>query len=271
VTNETPISSFLALGDSFTEGLNDVRPDGSMDGWADRFAGLLAEANPGLRYANLAVRGKVLDQMVDEQLPTAVSARPDLVAFSAGGNDLLRAGADPDDVAARYGDAVATLRGTGARVLVFTGFDVGTTPVLRLVRGRIAIYNEHLRAIAQQQGCDLVDLWALTPLRDRRAFSDDRLHLSPAGHDRVARLVARTVGVAAADPFEPWPFDAHAPVGRREDLVWARTHLLPWVGRHMRGRSSGDGVAPKRPDLEPFDALGTVDAVPATRTDTCAR
>jgi hypothetical protein len=27
--------TFVALGDSFTEGLDDVRPDGSYRGWAD--------------------------------------------------------------------------------------------------------------------------------------------------------------------------------------------------------------------------------------------
>ncbi len=142
------------------------------------------------------------------------------------------------------------LRAAGARVLVFTGFDVGATPVLRLVRGKIAVYNEHLRVIAARHGADVVDLWALTPLRDRRAFSPDRLHLSAEGHERVARLAARTLGMAAADPLEPWPAD-DAPVGstRHDDLVWAREHFLPWVGRHLRGRSSGDGLEPKRPDL----------------------
>ncbi len=250
MANEVAVRSFVALGDSFTEGLMDVRADATMRGWADRIAEQLTVCHPGLAYANLAVRGRVLDQIVDVQLPLALAARPDLVAFSAGGNDILRLGSDPDATAARYEQAVAALRGTGARVLVFTGFDVGATPVLRLVRGKIAVYNEHLRAVAARHGADVVDLWALTPLRDRRAFSPDRLHLSSLGHERVARLVAQTLGLATADPFEPWPADtgAGAPT-RHDDLVWAREHLLPWVSRHLRGRSSGDGLEPKRPTL----------------------
>ena len=36
------ISSFLALGDSFTEGLDDWRADGTPRGWADRVAEQLA-------------------------------------------------------------------------------------------------------------------------------------------------------------------------------------------------------------------------------------
>lgn len=252
MTNDLPISSFMALGDSFTEGLNDIRPDGTMAGWADRFAARLAQREPGLRYANLAVRGKVLDQIVEDQLPIAMAAAPDLVGFSAGGNDLLRARANPDSVAARYEDAVRRLRAGGSRVLVFTGFDVGSTPVLRLARGKIAVYNEHLRIIAARNGCDLVDLWALDALRHPQAFSPDRLHLSPAGHDRVARLVARTLGLPAEDPDEAWPVDDHGPARRRDDIDWAREHLLPWVGRHLRGHSSGDGLEAKRPALDPF-------------------
>jgi lysophospholipase L1-like esterase len=250
VANDRPIRSFVAIGDSFTEGLNDILPDGALAGWADRFAATLAQRDHDVRYANLAIRGRLLAQIIDEQVPVAIADRPDLVGFSAGGNDILRAGNDVDETAKRYEQAVIALRESGARVLVFTGFDVGHTPILRLARGRIAIYNEHLRGIADRHGCQLVDLWALTPLRDRRAFSEDRLHLSPDGHERVARLAARAVGVAAPDPFEPWTGIAAAEPSRRDDLDWARHHFLPWVGRHLRGRSSGDGVAPKRPELD---------------------
>lgn len=248
MAGDAAIGSFLALGDSFTEGLNDLRPDGTMRGWADRFAVLLDDQNPGVRYANLAVRGRLLDQVVAEQVPVALAERPDLVGFSAGGNDILRVGSDPDEVATRYEDAVRRLRAAGSRVLVFTGFDVGATPVLRLARGKIAIYNEHLRVIAARHGCELVDLWSLESLRDRRSFSDDRLHLSAEGHERVARLVARAVGVPGGDPDEAYPAGGIATT-RRDDLLWAREHLLPWVGRRVRHHSSGDGLPAKRPDL----------------------
>src|SRR5947208_12175015 len=123
VPDQLQFRSFVAIGDSFTEGLNDVLPDGGIAGWADRFAATLAQQHHGLRYANLAVRGRVLRQIVDEQVPLAVAAQADLIAFSAGGNDLLRAGADVDATADRYEQAVRTLRSSGARVLVFTGFD----------------------------------------------------------------------------------------------------------------------------------------------------
>src|SRR5690625_4557997 len=61
--------SFLALGDSFTEGLQDIDPVGNVRGWTDRLAGHIAVHNPDARYANLAVRGKLIAQVVSEQVP----------------------------------------------------------------------------------------------------------------------------------------------------------------------------------------------------------
>ena len=101
------IGSFAALGDSFTEGLNDPRPGGGFMGWADRVAAALAERAPGFRYANLAVRGKLLDQVIAEQVPRAIELAPDLVSLAAGGNDILR-GADVDALGARSASAAAT-------------------------------------------------------------------------------------------------------------------------------------------------------------------
>src|SRR6201992_4443800 len=89
-------ASFVAIGDSFTEGLNDVAPGGGFRGWADRLAGLLAAEYPGLRYANLAVRGRLLRQVVAGQVPAAAAMAPGLVALGGGGNELLRPRGAPD-------------------------------------------------------------------------------------------------------------------------------------------------------------------------------
>jgi lysophospholipase L1-like esterase len=255
------IGTFIALGDSFTEGLDDPRADqpGYL-GWADRFAQMLATQQPGLRYANLALRGKRLAQVADEQVPQAVAMAPDLVSLAAGGNDLLGLRSDPDALAQTFDDLVGTLVTAGSRVLIFTGYDP-RYPVLRLIRGKVAVYNAHLRAIAAQHGCDLVDLWAMAVLRDPRALSADRLHLTPAAHHLVALRTCEVIGAAVGEDWrEPWPAPdgAIAPgrsawlAARRTDLRWAQAHAAPWVGRRLRGVSSGDGLAPKRPELAPL-------------------
>jgi lysophospholipase L1-like esterase len=255
------IGSFAALGDSFTEGLDDPRADqGGYLGWADRFAGLLAAHQPGLRYANLALRGKTLGEVADEQVPLAITMAPDLVSLAAGGNDLLRLRSDPDALAQTFDDVVRTLLMAGSQVAIFTGFDP-RFPVLRLIRGKVAAYNMHLRAIADQHGCQVVDLWAMAVLRDPRAWSADRLHLTPDAHRRVALRACEVLGVDVAEDWrEPWPaLDSPSASGRaawlaarRMDLRWAREHAAPWAARRVRGVSSGDGMAPKRPELLPL-------------------
>jgi len=248
-------SSYVALGDSFTEGLDDPDPAGGYRGWADRLAAHLAAADGDLRYANLAVRGRLLRQVVADQVPRAIELRPDLISFSAGGNDLLRPRTDPDALAVVIEDATRRLRETGADVVLFTSFDTRGVPVLRRVRGKLAMYNLHVRSIADRYDCRLVDLWSMRLLIDPRAWAQDRLHLSTEGHRRVALAIAEILGVPATDDWrEPWP--AAPPVGwlnsRRNDVEWARTYFLPWIQRRLQGRSSGDEVTAKRPDLHPL-------------------
>jgi lysophospholipase L1-like esterase len=255
------IRTFAALGDSFTEGLDDPRADQQgYRGWADRFAQLLAAERPGLRYANLAVRGKVLRQVAEEQVPRAIAMSPDLVSVAAGGNDLLRFRSDPDALAQSFDDVVRTLLMAGCQVLIFTGFDP-RFPVLRLIRGKVAAYNMHLRAIADRHGCLVVDLWGMPVLRDPRAWSADRLHLTPGAHRRVALRAAEVMGLRTGEDWrEPWPERESVTVsGRRAwlaarqmDARWARQHAAPWVARRVRGISSGDNIEPKRPELLPL-------------------
>ena len=100
------------------------------------------------------------------------------VSIAGGGNDIIRPGGDPDTLAELFDAAVARLRAAGCRVLMFTGADLVGFPVMRLLRGRIAAYNMHLRSIADARGCDLVDLWSMRFLRELSAWSPDRLHLT---------------------------------------------------------------------------------------------
>ena len=251
------IGSYAAIGDSFTEGVGDPGPDGVFIGWADRLAVLLSDRRPEdeFRYANLAVRGRLLDQIVEEQVERAIGLGPDLVTFCAGGNDILRPGSDPDDVARRYEAAVADLRAQVPTVLLCTGFDTRGIPVLRHLRGKIATYTAHVRAIADRYDCPVLDLWSLRSVQDRRAWDDDRLHLSADGHTRVALRAGQVLGIEVpADPDQPWPDDGRRTPAevRRDNIHWAREYLVPWIGRRLRGVSSGDHVEPKRPDLLPL-------------------
>lgn len=245
-------TTFVAIGDSFTEGVGDPDPvTGVERGWADRVAGALARRSPTARYANLAVRGVMLDQVLTTQVPRAVAMAPDLVSLCAAGNDLLRPGADLAALAARLDEAVATLRATGADVVLFTGFDTRSTPVVRFASRRIAAMNVDIRAMARRHGAYLADLWVMPTLADPRTRADDRLHLNAEGHARVAGRVCEVLGL---DPDDDWRRPCPPPATslpwwtrRADDARWARDHLLPWVERRVRGHSTGDGRPPKRP------------------------
>jgi lysophospholipase L1-like esterase len=254
-----PWRRYVALGDSFTEGIGDPEPDapGGHRGWADRVAEVLAAQVDDFAYANLAVRGKLIAQIVADQVEPALVLKPDLVTFSAGGNDVIRPGTDPDAISQQFEDAVVRLSSGGAAVVIFTGIDTNFTPVFRGIRGKVAIYNENLRAIADKYDCLVADQWGLKQVQDMRFFDDDRLHYNALGHHEVARMVLRTLNVPnELEPMQPEPFPATTwRAARAHDLVWAREYLVPWVLRRLRHQSSGDQVSAKRPEPLPVVTL----------------
>jgi lysophospholipase L1-like esterase len=252
----SPWRRYVALGDSFTEGLNDPDPSrpGEFRGWADRLADHLAAAagDDDVEYANLAIRGRLLAHVVEQQVPVALEAAPDLVSLVAGGNDLMRPGADPDELAATLESAVVRLRAAGADVLLATGVDTRLTPILRRVRGKVAIYNAHIWSIAARSGAAVLDQWGSPWLLDWRMWDTDRIHLTDEGHRRIALAAAAALGLPGADgddwrtPLPPLPPRAFR-AAVAEEAAWVRGFVAPWIGRRLRGRSSGDGRTPKRP------------------------
>jgi lysophospholipase L1-like esterase len=248
-------SSFVAVGDSFTEGLDDPDPTGTgYRGWADLVASTLAR--DGFRYANLAVRGRLFPRIVDEQVPSALAMRPDLVSFAGGGNDALRRTFDPAALVRRFDEVVGALRATGADVVLFRFADLSLRlPGARVLRPRIDVLNRAVAETADKHGARVVDLFADDEFRNPRLWSVDRLHLSTAGHRRVAAHVLAALEIAADPDWLATPGlpDARGWArARAADAQWVATHLAPWVTRRLRGRSSGDLIGPKRPRLEPL-------------------
>ena len=253
--HQHPWSRYVALGDSFTEGIGDPEPNspGGYRGWADRLAEELSRGSDDFKYANLAVRGRMLGQVLNEQLEPAVELKPDLISISAGGNDLIRPGSDPDALAEKLDRAVAKMAATGATVLLFNGPDIRDTPVLGMVRGRVAIYNENLRTIAARHDAVIADMWSLRGLLTPQMWADDRLHFAPLGHHTVTMMALKALNVPnSLVPEVPKPLPVQKwQTARAEDLVWAKAYLMPWVLRRRRHQSSGDGITAKRPTPGP--------------------
>jgi lysophospholipase L1-like esterase len=249
--------SFVAMGDSFTEGMDDAYPDGSYRGWADLVAARLAvDSGPDFGYANLAIRGRLVDQVINEQFEPTLAMGPDLVSFAAGGNDILRPRVDPYALIDRIDPMVGKLRASGADVILFRFADVAHLPGQRMLSPRATVLNDGARRLADKHGAYLIDLFADDAFHHPHMWAADRLHLSAAGHRRVAAHVLAALGVGVDEKWmlvPPMPEPTPWLLARGADLRWAREHLVPWVGRHLLGQSSGDLITAKRPALTPMD------------------
>ncbi len=241
---------FVAIGDSFTEGLCDVNPEhpDRYAGWADRLASSLsavAEASgKDFHYANLAVRGRLLEDVVGRQLDTALVFEPDLVSIVGGGNDILRGRTRVDLLAGMLEEAIARIRAAGADVLLATPVNPSGAPFIRRTTVPAGQYAERIRDIAARHGGHVVDQWTMTALRDWRMWAEDRIHMSAEGHRRVALAALDALGHPTDHDDWRTPLPPAPPVPRHRQLAsdaqWVGKHLAPWVGRRIRRRSSGD-------------------------------
>lgn len=247
---------YVAIGDSLSEGLADEQPGrpGVYRGWADLLAGLLAahaeEQGRSFEYANLAIRGRKLDDITSRQTDAAIALEPDLVSLWGGGNDILRPRVDVDAISAMLEDAVVRLRGTGADVLLSTTTCPKGAPVIGWVTGRAAELTANIYTIAARHECYITDVWGIESLRDARMWAADRVHLTSEGHRRLAHRALGALGYPM-DPRLDVPLPRCPATPRLEAAAdtwrWARAYGAPWVQRRLTGRSSGEDVSPKRP------------------------
>ncbi|QCB95836.1 SGNH/GDSL hydrolase family protein [Arthrobacter sp. PAMC25564] len=269
-------SRYVAMGDSFTAGLGDPEPlsPGGIRGWADRTAEELSARRDDFAYANLAINGLLLRQILDQQLGPALELKPDLVTLSAGGNDLVFHRSDPDRLAVALDAAVRQLAATGATVVLFTGPDWGETPLLGHTRGKVAVFNENIRTIAARHNGIIADLWTLRQLAHPQMWDPDRLHFSPLGHHTIATMVLDTLNVPhGLRPLEPKPMPAGSwRETRAGDLAWATHYLFPWMVSRIRPRADEAPLTAKRPEPGPVSgsAAGPVSGSGSTAPDPAA-
>jgi hypothetical protein len=168
---------------------------------------------------------------------------------------VLRPRADAHALVDRIEPVIARLCATGADVILFRFADVTVhLPAQRIVGPRAAVLNDGASMLARRHGAYLIDLFADDAFHHPHMWGADRLHLSAAGHRRVAAHVLTALGVGVEEDWllvPPMPEPTPWLMARGADLRWARQHLVPWVSRHLRGHSSGELVTAKRPALGP--------------------
>jgi lysophospholipase L1-like esterase len=248
-------SRFVAIGDSQTEGLWDGDDNIGLRGFADRLAEIVDGHHPGLRYANLAVRGRRIRDLLDDQLPRALAMQPDLVTLCIGMNDVTRPGAHFDDALAELEGLYAQLALSGATVVTTTFPDLAQIiPIGRILSARVSRINAAIRNASDWYGFRLVDLYNAPSMTDPDTWSDDRVHGSAKGHALFAAAAAEALSLPGSS--HDWAEGGDAPARQtlrskaRSQVMWTQNMLMPWLWRHVRGRSAGDGHGPRRPTLE---------------------
>ncbi|MDR6322212.1 SGNH/GDSL hydrolase family protein [Actinoplanes couchii] len=254
------MTRYVAIGDSFTEGLGDTQPDGTERGWADLVAaGLavsLAAKGETVEYANLAIRGRLLAPIVNDQLERALALdpKPTMISFNGGGNDMLRRGVTIAHLVDLTEQGLRRIGDAGVHAVVLSGADPSDhIPFGSTFRRRGEELTEAVAAILPKyDNVTFVDCFRDRELRRHDYWSPDRLHLNANGHRRVASLVLAGLGHETAahvlDPSGPKSFRLAA------EARYYGTHVLPWINRRLRGRSSGDNRDPKFATWTPITA-----------------
>jgi len=267
---------YVALGDSLTEGLSDSsrQEPGEYRGWADRLAQYLAmtgDRRTPVGYANLGVRSRRIEDVVSEQVPRALALEADLVTILIGANDLVAPRCNPEVLAERLAVGIRRLREAGTEVVVVTPF----APRRWYLRGldrRFARFAATLHRAAEANGARFVDFRTDPVCRERRAWADDRVHLSSHGHRALSYRVAEALGLPGAIEVGALDLAMHEEPGSHDAWIatwpWIRRHVLPWIGRRLRGRAAGDGLEPKHDalvELSPRSAVPTRGSVRSRR------
>jgi len=261
-----PYRSYVAIGDSLSEGLGDFTFDTEREhnGWTDRLAALLAReaqtraaqtlapngAAPDFQFANLALRGSKMRNIMGAQLEAALRLQPDLVTVMAGSNDFMTK--DLDALETIFRDGLMLLQAAGCDVLVANTIRPAHLKFFKRVLPRAYRMSQMIDRVARELGIAVIDVHGIEDFVDLVYWAEDMVHFSGHGHVRIANEAAALLGLTHRIP-EADRQDMIAPNrGVLATLRWYKDYVLPFVERRLRGTSSGDGLTSKHLSLVPF-------------------
>jgi lysophospholipase L1-like esterase len=237
---------YVAIGDSFTEGVGDELPDGTVRGWADLVAQGWAESSgEAIEYANLAIRGKLIRPIVEQQLEPALALRPTHLSFNGGGNDMLRPRTSISSVVDSFSHVLKRCDEEGVTLILLSGANPsGQLPLSRVIQRRGDLLSAEVVArIADRPDVIRALNWPDRELSSPPYWSEDRLHMNSRGHHRVAARVLDALGLEP--PAAWWALPELTDAALIRGAAYYRAHVGPWVRRRLTGTSSGDGRAAK--------------------------
>ena len=199
---------FVAIGDSFTEGVGDELPDGRVRGWADLVAHGWADATgEPVEYANLAIRGKLVWPIIEQQLEPALALKPTHLSFNGGGNDMLRPRTSVARIVEAFDHVMRRCDEEGVQLILLSG----ANPSPQLPLGRVfQRRGDVLSAAVAAHLSERPDIVRAFNWPDRELSTPGVLVRRPPAHEcsrasprrgpcaHVARLRAAAVLVVAA-------------------------------------------------------------------------
>ena len=237
---------FVAIGDSFTEGVGDELPDGVVRGWADLTAAGWADSlGEPIQYANLAIRGKLVWPIVEQQLEPALALKPTHLSFNGGGNDMLRPRTSISRIADAFSQVLRRCDEEGVQLILLSGANPSAQlPLSRVIQRRGDLMSAAVVArMGEREDVVRALNWPDAELSDPSYWSEDRLHMNARGHHRVAARVLDALGQQVPEGWwSPPELPEAVRLARGE---YFREHLGPWFRRRLTGTSSGDGREPK--------------------------
>lgn len=188
-------SVYVALGASDAVGVGADHP--SSEGWVP----LVSHGLPSdPQLINLGINGATVGDVIRQELPVAIDARPDWVSIWPGINDL-RHDVSQATFTANLDTLLAQLtQQTTTRVIVLNIPDLRLVPAFATVDPvtldqTVRDWNAMIARTAQQHNAILVDLYGHSQeiAGHNEDISSDGFHPSTAGYRRIADLVLKTV------------------------------------------------------------------------------
>ncbi|OWW11939.1 lipase [Bacillus sp. MB353a] len=188
---------FVAIGDSFTEGIGDEVEGIALKSWVDHFVQLCVN---DIEYANFAKRGLVTKEIRSQQLEKALTFNPDLVSLIAGANDVLKGRWNHYAYKEDMKCMIDTLSKTGADIMIanlpdFTVRLPFSTEKKQVLKEQLLEVNEVILSLSREYKLHHIDFWNHHVVNDNTLWSKDFIHPNSKGYVKVAELIFSSLPV----------------------------------------------------------------------------
>lgn len=188
---------FVAIGDSFTEGIGDEVEGITLKSWVDHFVQLCVN---DIEYVNFAKRGLVTKEIRLQQLEKALTFKPDLVSLIAGANDVLKGRWNHQAYKNEMEFMIDKLSKTDADIIIanlpdFTVRLPFSSEKKQVIQEQLLEANDVIRSLSREYKLHHIDFWNHQLVNDNTLWSTDLIHPNSKGYVKVAELIFNSLPV----------------------------------------------------------------------------